>query len=104
MHLKGTLPLLILHLLREGPLHGYALAQQIQQQSDGLLDFKEGTLYPLLHSLEARGLIESLVREENGRSRRYYRLLEAGLRQSARDRAEWDAYVRVVNRILGEAL
>ena len=53
MHLKGTLPLLLLHLLRGGPLHGYALAQRIHQQSEGVLDFKEGTLYPLLHSLEA---------------------------------------------------
>ena len=59
MNLKGTLPTLILRALTEGPNHGYRIAQEIKSKSKGVLDFREGTLYPALHALENKGLIES---------------------------------------------
>ncbi|HVU10832.1 MAG TPA: helix-turn-helix transcriptional regulator, partial [Phototrophicaceae bacterium] len=58
MNLKGSLPLLILHVLTQGSNHGYGIAKLIRDQSGGVLDFKEGTLYPTLHTLEQQGLIE----------------------------------------------
>ena len=59
MNFKGTLPTLILEALMHEPTHGYRIAQRIKERSEGVLDFKEGTLYPALHKLENEGLVES---------------------------------------------
>jgi PadR family transcriptional regulator PadR len=103
MNIKGSLPLLILHTLSVRPKHGYRIAQEIKQKSEGVLDIAEGTLYPTLHALEARGLIEAFEETVRGRVRRCYRLTEAGTAALAEQRAEWDRYAAVVNLILGEA-
>ena len=103
MNLKGTLPTLILEALVRESSHGYRIAQQIKERSQGVLDFKEGTLYPALHKLEAEGLVESSEGTENGRSRRYYKITKPGRAMLAKDRAEWRAHARAVNAILGEA-
>ena len=103
MNLKGSLPLLILHILAQQPNHGYRIAQEIKHRSAGVLDFKEGTLYPALHSLEDKGLIASYTTDEQGRARRYYRLTEAGRAVLAREREEWMRYARAITNILGEA-
>jgi len=103
LNLKGTLPTLILEALANGPSHGYRIAQHIKQRSEGVLDFKEGTLYPALHKLENDGLVESSEHMENGRPRRSYRITESGRAALARDRAEWRDLSRAVTMILGEA-
>ena len=103
MNLKGTLPTLILSALENGPDHGYRIAQQIKAQSKGILDFKEGTLYPALHKLENDALVESYTESENGRMRRYYRLTASGRRALADDRSEWRQVSRAVTLILREA-
>lgn len=104
MNLKGSLPLLILHVLEPAPLHGYAIAQAIKLRSAGVLDFREGTLYPTLHGLEERGLIESQVEIESGRQRRSYRMTEAGRRALAEQRGEWLRYTRAIGAVLGDAI
>ena len=103
MNFKGTLPTLILEALAQEPSHGYRIAQQIKERSEGVLDFKEGTLYPALHKLKNEGLIESYEGAENGRPRRYYRISEEGRKALAKDREEWRALSRAVTVILGEA-
>lgn len=103
MHFKGTLPTLILETLVNEPSHGYRIAQRIKERSEGVLDFKEGTLYPALHKLESEGLVESYEGVEKGRPRRYYRITESGHEMLARDRAEWRDLSRAVTMILGEA-
>ena len=103
MNLKGTLPTLILEVLAKEPSHGYRIAQKIKQRSDGLLDFKEGTLYPALHKLENEGSVESYEGVENGRQRRYYRITQQGRKSLNKDRAEWRQLSRAVSVILGEA-
>jgi PadR family transcriptional regulator, regulatory protein PadR len=103
MNLKGTLPALILEGLEQGPNHGYSIAQRIKQRSKGVLDFKEGTLYPALHKLESEGLIESYEGLEAGRTRRYYRLTGAGREALERNRAKWRELSTAVTLILGEA-
>ena len=103
MNLKGTLPTLILEVLANEPSHGYRIAQKIKQSSDGLLDFKEGTLYPALHKLENEGSVESYEGLENGRSRRYYRITSSGRKALKDDRAEWQQLSRAVSTILGGA-
>ena len=103
MNFKGTLPTLILQALEREPSHGYRIAQCIKDRSSGVLDFKEGTLYPALHKLENNGLVESREATENGRPRRYYRITESGRKILARDRAEWRQLSQAVTVILGEA-
>jgi len=103
MNLKGSLPLLILRVLVDGRSHGYRIAQHIKDESGGVLDFREGTLYPTLHSLEKDGLITSTKQKENGRQRRYYVLTEAGHAALDEGRAEWESFAQAVNKILGDA-
>ena len=103
MNFKGTLPTLILQALVDEPSHGYVIAQQIKERSQGVLDFKEGTLYPALHKLENEGLVESYEGMENGRKRRYYRITKSGRGALTRDRAEWRELSRAMTTILGEA-
>ena len=100
MNIKGSLPLLILHVLSAGPSHGYEIAKQINLQTEGILDFKGGTLYPTLHTLEQEGLIDSYTQEENGRLRRYYRLKDAGRKALVVETEEWSRFVSAVNQIL----
>jgi len=103
MNFKGSLPTLILNNLRQGPNHGYQIAQEIKRKSKGVLDFKEGTLYPALHGLEAKGLIASYTREENGRNRCYYKLTEKGKKALVKQREEWTQYADAITGLLQEA-
>jgi PadR family transcriptional regulator len=97
---KGTLATLILQNLSRGSNHGYRIAQDIKQTSKGVLDYKEGTLYPALHELEAKGLIYSHTAEENGRTRCYYKLTDKGKKALARQKAEWERYSGAVGLVL----
>jgi PadR family transcriptional regulator PadR len=91
--LQGTLDLLVLSTLRRGSLHGFGIAQRIQQDSDDLLRVEEGSLYPALHRLEQAGLIAGEWRDtDNGRRARYYSLTARGRRQLA---VELDAWQRI---------
>jgi PadR family transcriptional regulator PadR len=103
MNFKGTLPTLILEVLIREASHGYRIAQEIKARSKGVLDFKEGTLYPALHKLENEGLVESYEGVEKGRPRRYYRITKPGKATLAKDRSQWLELSRAVTTILGEA-
>ncbi len=103
MNFKGTLPVLILEALVHEPSHGYRIAQRIKERSQGVLDFKEGTLYPALHKLENEGMVESNEAIERGRPRRYYRITKSGRSMLAKDRAEWSQLSQAVTLILEEA-
>jgi transcriptional regulator len=103
LNIKGSLPVLILHVLSRRASHGYQIAKDIKAASQDVLDFKEGTLYPTLHSLERRGWIEAYEEEVKGRTRRYYRLTEAGRVALAQEREEWASFSAAVNLVLGVA-
>jgi DNA-binding PadR family transcriptional regulator len=94
---------LILETLEHRPSHGYRIAQRIKERSRGVLDFKEGTLYPALHKLENEGHVQSYEGVEKGRPRRYYRITKSGRGILTKDRAEWRELSRAVTLILGEA-
>ncbi len=100
MNNKGTLATLILQNLSRGSNHGYRIAQDIKEHSKGVLDFKEGTLYPALHGLEAKGFIASHTAEENGRIRCYYKLTEKGKKALAGQKKEWAQFSGAVNLVL----
>lgn len=101
MNFKGSLPLLILHTLSQGPNHGYAIASSIRELSNGILTFSEGTLYPTLHGLEERGLIKSLSEPtREGRPRLRYQLTRTGQQALERERDSWQRYSQAVSAVL----
>ena len=100
MNLKGSLSLLILHILSKGPLHGYEISRQIERQSEGILSFKEGTLYPTLHNLENQELVTAHTQQENGRTRRYYQLTGTGQEALISQTQEWQRFSEGIRLIL----
>jgi PadR family transcriptional regulator, regulatory protein PadR len=98
--LKGVLDPLILAVLAEGPLHGYAVIEELKARSGGELDLPEGTVYPALHRLERRGLLRSAWTRAEGRRRRIYRLTAGGRRELASKAQEWRTFARVVEGVL----
>jgi len=102
--LQGTLDLLILHVAALGPLHGYALAQRIQQISKDALQVQQGSLYPALHRLEERGLLRAEWKTtETGRDAKFYSLTKAGRKQLDIERDQWERLAQAIGLILRAA-
>jgi PadR family transcriptional regulator, regulatory protein PadR len=103
--LQGTLDLIVLKTLDVmGPLHGYGIAQRIQQVSEDLLKLNQGTLYPALLRLEQRGWISSKWGvSDNNRKAKYYSLTRAGRRQLAAEAESWERMAGVIARLLARA-
>jgi len=102
--LQGTLDLLVLSTLSRVPLHGFGIAQRIQQDSDELLRVEEGSLYPALHRLEQSGLIAGEWRDtDKGRRARYYSLTARGRRQLAVELDSWQRISQGVALVLSLA-
>lgn len=100
----GTLDILILRTLDAGALHGYAIGRAIRDASEGVLSVEEGSLYPALHRLEGRGLLESeWGRTQTGRRAKFYRVTAVGAEHAGRESARWAAYSGAVAAILGPA-
>ena len=100
--LRGNTPTLILAVLAEAPLHGYAVAREIQHRSGETLRLGEGSLYPALRVLEADGLVSSRWEpQESGPARRIYALTEAGHTELARRRRSWRDFVQAMDGVLG---
>ncbi len=102
--LQGTLDLLILRTLLFGPAHGHAIARHIQRTSEDLLQVETGSLYPALHRLEARGLIDaSWEQSEKGKRAKYYQLTRQGRKELAAERSKWDTFARAMGLVLQPA-
>ena len=100
--LQGTLDLMVLKTLETlGAMHGYGIAQRIQQVSGNLLQLNQGTLYPALLRLEQRGWIASKWGvSDNNRKAKFYALTRAGRKQLDREAADWLRIVDVMGRLL----
>ena len=99
--LQGMLDMLILKTLATAPLHGYAIAQRINQSSRALVEVPQGSLYPALHRLEKRGLLAaSWVDTDTGRRARVYRLTRKGRTELGREIAGWQRLSRAIDWIL----
>ena len=100
--LQGTLDLLILKTLSRGPaMHGFGVLRWLRQATNGALLIEEGALYPALHRLERRGLIEGeWGLSEKGRRAKYYRLTGAGARELGRQEARWTQYLQAWQQIV----
>lgn len=100
----GTLDILILRTLQVAPLHGYAIGRAIREGSEGVLSVEEGALYPALHRLEGKGLLEAeWGRTDTGRRAKFYRLTVEGERHLRAETERWAEFSVAVSSILGEA-
>jgi len=103
--LLGKLDLLVLRILMAGQtMHGYAIAERIEQISENVLQVGEGSLYPALHRMDESGWIKSeWAASENNRRARYYRITAAGRRQLAVEETEWLQASAAITRVLSLA-
>lgn len=102
--LQGTLDLLILRTIEAGPMHGWGIAQRIEQRSRDALSVGQGSLYPALHRLERRGWIRAEWRaSENNRRAKYYSLTQRGEKALADETEQWRRFSRAVELVLAGA-
>ena len=95
--MRGAGPVAVLKLLETGPKYGYELIEALTDQTDGILEMGQSTLYPLLYNLEAQGLIKPKWEvADSGRKRKYYSLTAKGNKRLARDVAQWRAMARAM--------
>jgi PadR family transcriptional regulator PadR len=103
--LKGSTTMLILKLLDSGDMYGYQMAKELERRSDNTFTLKEGTLYPILHSLESTQMIESYWEDtDSARKRKYYKITKGGKKLLAEKEKEWAEYANGVRKVLGGAL
>jgi PadR family transcriptional regulator len=102
--IKGTLEMIVLELLQHEPMHGWGITELIERRSNGLLSINQGSLYPALYRLVARGWLTSEWRTtENNRKARYYATTRLGRKQLTAERAQWQKLSRGVDLILNGA-
>jgi PadR family transcriptional regulator PadR len=102
--LQGTLDVLILKIVALGPIHGYAIAQRLQQMSGAVLQVQQGSLYPALHRLEKRRWLRAeWASSDTGREARFYSLTRLGRTQLEEQRAYWDRLSAAISGILSTA-
>jgi PadR family transcriptional regulator PadR len=111
---KGSLGLLLLHLLQRKPSYGYELCEQLRSESEGTLSFEDGAIYPLLHDFERQGFVEAFWEENNNTSapatlsrrgprRRYYRLTPEGLIAFQAAIEEWRIFSKAVTNMVDKS-
>jgi transcriptional regulator len=100
---QGTLDMLILQVVALGPIHGYAIAQRIQQISRDVLQVQQGSLYPALHRLEDRDLLTAEWKaSDTGRDAKFYRLTAKGRKALAAETQNWARLAEAIQLILKE--
>ena len=101
---QGTLDLLVLRVLSAGEMHGWGIAQRLSIISKDALQLQEGTLYPALYRMEAKGWIQSeWAASENNRRAKYYKLTKVGRKQLEAQKESWDRLAAVVAQVLDQA-
>lgn len=98
--LRGSLDLMILSVLADQAKYGYMIQSQLRDASQGRVDLKAGTLYPLLHRLEADKLIRCTWDDSTGRRRKWYELTAAGRKRLQVQSQEWRSYVECIGQLL----
>jgi DNA-binding PadR family transcriptional regulator len=98
--LSGSMGMLLLKLLSEGDKYGYEMIEELRKQSKNVFELKAGTLYPLLHGMEEKGMLASYEREVLGKTRKYYSITKEGRRVLKQKTEEWQEYSEAVFRVL----
>jgi PadR family transcriptional regulator PadR len=97
---NGVPEMLLLRLLTGREMYGYELVKEIRRTSGGILGFGEGSVYPILHHLQAKGFVSSRIQAASGRSRTYYRLTPAGQKRLKELKCQWEQVVEGVTLAL----
>jgi len=98
----GSSVLLLLSLLEGADRYGYELIKELELRSDRTFQFKEGTLYPVLHKLENSGYVKSyLAKGDTGKERRYYQITNNGKKQLVEEKKKWEVFSVSVNKVIG---
>lgn len=98
----GSTVLLVLTLLNESDKYGYEIIKELEIRSDKTFQFKEGTLYPVLHKLENDGFVKSyMAKGETGKERRYYQITKDGIKQLEDEKEKWKVFSLSVNKVVG---
>ena len=99
--MAGSGAMLVLKLLESGDMYGYQMIEELSRRSNQVFQMQEGTLYPILHTLEKDGAVKSYEKEApTGRMRKYYRITRKGLRLLDEKKEEWVEFTHTVNAIL----
>lgn len=99
--LTGSTTMLILKLLEEKDMYGYQMIEELRKKSNDTFNLKAGTLYPLLHSLEQKGVIRAYDDDNSSHQRRYYSITKKGNKLLNTKKAEWKEYSTAINKVLG---
>ena len=97
---SGNTAMLLLQLLSEKDMYGYEMIETLQQRSNDVFELKAGTLYPLLHGMEARNQLISYEKEAGGKVRRYYRITTEGRKELKQKKKEWEIYREAVAQVI----
>ena len=98
--ISGNTDMLILKLLEKQDMYGYQMIEELAKQSDHTFELKAGTLYPLLHGLEGKGLLKVYEQEYVGKTRKYYSITKEGRALLETKKAEWNEYQSAVANVL----
>jgi len=100
--MSGSTSLMILSLLESEDMYGYQMVKELEKKSENAFSLKEGTLYPILHSLEKEDFVISYISEgEKGKKRKYYKITEAGKKQLEDKKSEWISFSNSLNKVVG---
>ena len=102
--ISGSTAMLIMKLLEEKDMYGYEIIETLRKRSENVFNLKAGTMYPLLHGLESKGLLQCYETESQGKVRRYYSITQKGRSVLAEKKEEWKTYSRAVDQVMGGAL
>ena len=102
--LKGSTNMLILSLLENENMYGYQMIKKMSEKSENIFQFKEGTLYPILHSLEEKDYITSYWENVGTKKRKYYSITKAGKKYLDEKKKEWKVFSTSVNQVVGGVL
>ena len=98
---RGSTTMLVLNLLQYKNMYGYQIIKELSEKSENVFELKEGTLYPILHSLEEKNLITSYWDETSGKKRKYYSITKEGRKHLEEKKAEWKVFSNGINAVLG---
>lgn len=102
--LKGSTNMLVLSILEKENMYGYQMIKELSKKSQNVFEFKEGTLYPILHNLEEKNYISSYWDESGAKKRKYYSITKEGKKHLKEKKEEWEIFNTSINRVLGGVL
>ena len=99
--ISGSTAMMVLKLLSEKDMYGYEMIEVLRERSQNVLELKAGTLYPLLHGLEEKGMLTAYEKEAGNKIRKYYSITKRGRKMLEEKKGEWEIYSKAVASVLG---